>query len=253
MYGINDSDQMTGMSTYGDQVNPFGTPRAVAYTGGANGTYTDLGSLVPESQQYWPSGGGSIRVQGNGIAANGDIVGSMGFQNQGPYIPTGQHGFIYSAATGTVTDLNTLLDSSVPANWVITNATAIATITYRGHAGEEWIAADATPNGGTTSDAVLLTPTPYTAPLAGDANLDGTVDINDLTIVLTNFGKSGMAWNGGDFNGDGKVDVNDLTIVLSNFGATVGASSPATVPEPCTLGLLAAGVAGLLAFGWWKS
>ena len=28
--------------------------------------------------------------------------------------------------------------------------------------------------------------------LPGDANLDGRVDINDLTIVLTNFGQTGM-------------------------------------------------------------
>ena len=65
---------------------------------------------------------------------------------------------------------------------------------------------------------MLLTPTPYTAPLAGDANLDGKVDVNDLTVVLAHFGRSGMAWNEGDFNGDGRVNVNDLTILLSNFG-----------------------------------
>ena len=120
MYGINDSGQMTGMCTYGDGSNPFGTPRAGAYFGGLTGACTDLGSLVPKSQQYFPSNGGVISVQGNGIAANGDIVGSMGFQNEGPYIPAGQHGFIYSAANHTVTDVNTVLDSSVPANWVVT-------------------------------------------------------------------------------------------------------------------------------------
>ena len=251
MNAVNDSGQMTGMSTYGNGIDEFGVPRAGAYLSGAAGNCTDLGSLVPKSQQY-DTEVTTMLVQGNSIAANGNIVGSMGFQNEGPYIPTGQHGFIYSAASNTVTDLNTLLDSSVPANWVITSATAIATITYPGHVGEEWIAADATPDGGITTDAVLLTPTPYTAPLAGDANLDGTVDINDLTIVLTNFGRSGMAWNEGDFNGNGNVDVNDLTIVLSNYGATAGSPSPAAVPEPSALALLAAGAAALFAFGWWK-
>ena len=88
--------------------------------------------------------------------------------------------------------------------------------------------------------------------LAGDANLDGTVDINDLTIVLTNFGRSGMAWNEGDFNGNGNVDVNDLTIVLSNYGDTAGSPSAAAVPEPSALALLAASAAALFAFGWWK-
>ena len=35
----------------------------------------------------------------------------------------------------------------------------------------------------------------------GDANGDGQVDINDLTIVLSNFGKTGMAWGQGEFTG----------------------------------------------------
>ena len=69
--------------------------------------------------------------------------------------------------------------------------------------------------------------------LPGDANLDGKVDVNDLTIVLTNFGKTGgTSWGTGDFNGDGKVDVNDLTIVLSHFGQSAGASAAGLRP-PC--------------------
>ena len=41
------------------------------------------------------------------------------------------------------------------------------------------------------------------AALPGDANADGTVDISDLAIVLTNYDKTGMTWSQGDFNGDG--------------------------------------------------
>ena len=88
--------------------------------------------------------------------------------------------------------------------------------------------------------------------IPGDANLDGRVNINDLTIVLSNFGRTaGSSWSQGDFNGDGRVDVNDLTILLSNFDAGVGSSvgpSLGAVPEPTSLLLLAAGLAGLLAF-----
>ena len=85
--------------------------------------------------------------------------------------------------------------------------------------------------------AIILQPQ-----LPGDANGDGKVDINDLTIVLSNFGQTGMTWSTGDFNGDGKVDVNDLTILLSHFGQTAAASglaSPSAVPEPSTLALSA--------------
>ena len=54
--------------------------------------------------------------------------------------------------------------------------------------------------------------------IPGDANGDGQVDVNDLTIVLSHFGQTGMTWGQGEFTGDGTVDVNDLTIVLANFG-----------------------------------
>ena len=93
--------------------------------------------------------------------------------------------------------------------------------------------------------------------LLGDANYDGKVDINDLTIVLANFGQTGTTWSQGDFNADGKVDINDLTIVLANYGHSVGVSGAgiAAVPEPGTLALLAAGLVGLLASAWrrWRA
>jgi hypothetical protein len=85
--------------------------------------------------------------------------------------------------------------------------------------------------------------------LGGDANLDGRVDINDLTIVLTSYGMTGMTWSQGDFTGDGVVDINDLTIVLTSYNATAG-ERIAAVPEPCTLALLPAGAACLLALAW---
>ena len=95
-----------------------------------------------------------------------------------------------------------------------------------------------------------------TAILAGDANIDGRVDINDLTIVLGNYGQSGKSWSQGAMDGDptGTVDINDLTIVLGNYNVSVGSSAVglAAVPEPGSLLLLAAGVVGLLACAWRK-
>ena len=88
--------------------------------------------------------------------------------------------------------------------------------------------------------------------LPGDANGDGKVDINDLTIVLANYNQTGLSWAGGEFTGDGTVDINDLTIVLANYNMTYAASAGglAAVPEPSALLLIAAGLAGLSGYGW---
>ena len=88
--------------------------------------------------------------------------------------------------------------------------------------------------------------------LPGDANLDGRVDINDLTITLSNFGQTGMTWSQGNFTYDGRVNINDLTIVLTNFDRSLAApplaAGFASVPEPLTLVLLGITVLALLAF-----
>lgn len=57
----------------------------------------------------------------------------------------------------------------------------------------------------------------------GDLNGDGSVGLNDLTILLSRFGTPGGATAAdGDFDGDGDVDLQDLTFLLSNFGVTCG-------------------------------
>ena len=93
---------------------------------------------------------------------------------------------------------------------------------------------------------VASVPTGWVHPDPGDANGDGKVDINDLTIVLTNYDKTAMAWSQGDFTGSGTVDINDLTIVLANFGTTYGSTGIAAVPEPSSLLLIGLGVVCLV-------
>ena len=57
--------------------------------------------------------------------------------------------------------------------------------------------------------------------MPGDADLDGRVDVNDLTVVLADYGQTGV-WSQGNFiTGDSQVDINDLTIVLANYGQTI--------------------------------
>ncbi|MEQ9453602.1 MAG: hypothetical protein RLN76_03270 [Phycisphaeraceae bacterium] len=67
----------------------------------------------------------------------------------------------------------------------------------------------------------------------GDANLDGLVDLIDLSMLAANFGQFPRGWTEGDFDGSGEVTLSDLSILATNFGKTAGV----TVPEP-SLGLV---------------
>ncbi len=67
---------------------------------------------------------------------------------------------------------------------------------------------------------------------AGDANLDGKVDLTDFGVLKDGFGRDG-GWAAGDFDGNGKVDLADFGALKENFGFVRPAS--AAVPEPSTL------------------
>jgi hypothetical protein len=54
--------------------------------------------------------------------------------------------------------------------------------------------------------------------LAGDANLDGTVNLTDLLDLLNSYALSGRDWAEGDFNYDGTVNLTDLLTLLNSYG-----------------------------------
>ncbi len=74
--------------------------------------------------------------------------------------------------------------------------------------------------------------------LAGDANLDGSVDGEDFVIWNSHKFTSGNGWADGDFNGDSIVDGVDFTIWNSNKfqqgsgGNPYNYQPPVAVPEP---------------------
>jgi hypothetical protein len=98
--------------------------------------------------------------------------------------------------------------------------------------------------------------------LAGDANLDGLVNFNDLVAVVQNFNKPGTDWATGDFHFGTSTNFTDLVTVVQNFNKvlTFGSSSDGSLtvlplvgsnsvqlPEPSALALAAAGAGTLLA------
>ena len=59
--------------------------------------------------------------------------------------------------------------------------------------------------------------------LKADINGDGVVNIQDLVLVASNFGKTGE--NAADVNADGVVNIADLVLVAGALGATAAAPS----------------------------
>ena len=78
--------------------------------------------------------------------------------------------------------------------------------------------------------------------VSADVNGDGIVNIQDMVLVSSNFGKTGQ--NSGDVNGDGVVNISDLVLVAGAFGE--GAAAAPTLHLSDIEGLTAAEVQDLL-------
>jgi probable HAF family extracellular repeat protein len=194
------------------------------------GLITSLGSVFELSPQLGPETFTEDSEMQQTINASGQVV---GFEVVGGV----NHAAVWQ--NGTITDLNTLYAASLPSGFVLNTATAIDD--------QGDIAGYGTDSLSHIAQAFLLK-----AFLPGDANRDGKVDIGDLTIVLANYGRTGMGWSQGEFTGDGTVNINDLTIVLAHYGQSIGSSAAGlnAVPEPSMLAMFAAGLVGLLACAW---
>jgi hypothetical protein len=63
--------------------------------------------------------------------------------------------------------------------------------------------------------------------LAGDANHNGVVDVDDLGVLATHWQGTGKTFAHGDFDYNGTVDVNDLGILATNWQKSLLSGPPA--------------------------
>ena len=77
------------------------------------------------------------------------------------------------------------------------------------------------------SGSALTAQLPVIAGLEADANNDGVVDIQDLVLVASNYGKTGT--NSADINGDGVVNIDDLTTVAGALDSA--GTAPSAHPQ----------------------
>lgn len=100
-------------------------------------------------------------------------------------------------------------------------------------------------------DNVSLTIDRVLPSIAGDADLDGDVDLADLGALATHYGTTaGASWLMGNFDADNDVDLNDLGALATNYGFHSSSTltfeeayAIAFVPEPAGLSALVAIVA----------
>lgn len=96
--------------------------------------------------------------------------------------------------------------------------------------GESNVSSTAVTSTAPASAASTTGQTVYADPRA-DLNGDGVVDLDDLSEVTNNWGRTGTPGTvPGDVNGDGVVDLQDLSIVTNNWGLSV--APPPAPPAP---------------------
>lgn len=199
---LTDLGTLGGPYSYSRAINDAGQIAGTCYIDGGNyhpvvfsdGSIQDLGTL------------GGCCGDAFGINNFGDVVGEALTADDYYY-----HGFLYT--DGVMHDLNHYLrcaDLDWRIEWInsINDAGQMVGIAHR--------------RSDESTHAVLLTPSSEsTDPLPGDLNLDGVVSLNDVAILLSNYGiEFGATREQGDMDGDGDVDLADISAILSQYGAT---------------------------------
>jgi subtilisin family serine protease len=143
----------------------------------------------------------------------------------GPNIATSMPLLTWSPSSGAST-YNVLVDNDQTFASPEVNTTGIAATSYMvppgvlvNHTRYYWRVTAVGPGGSTLSTPSLRSFGVVVPACPGNANGDATVNFDDITSVLSNFGATGgPAYRPGDANGNGSVNFDDVTTVLSRFG-----------------------------------
>ena len=190
--------------------------RLTVLPGGGNAGTSDIASLAV-------SGDATIDLKDHSLVVRN---GNAGTWSGTAY--TGVSGLVQAGRNGGAWDGTDALITTMP-DAINTGGLTTLAIATAGQLGRATFAGQSV-----DGDDVLVM---YT--YAGDANLDGKINIDDYGRIDGNVGQSGIVfgWFNGDFNYDGKVNIDDYGIIDGNInrqGAPFSTASLdiAAVPEP---------------------
>jgi hypothetical protein len=224
-------------------------------TAAAGATLTKLGAGTAEVKNVRADGltisAGAVRITSNGSSTGTSNVKSLSVTGSGALDLTNNSMVVEYGGSSPRAAIEGLIKNGFALGaWTGAGITssAAAAATQTDHRTALGIVESSDINTGTFSSfrgqTVDLTSVLVRYTAAGDANIDGTVDLTDFTLLASNFNGTSKRWYNGDFDYNGTVDLTDFTILASNFNYTLPSDAAAplgsVVPEPHALALVAA-------------
>jgi hypothetical protein len=203
---------------FGDSlnINAGGTGSAVRLLGGDRIAYlyvqnggtlqVPAGALLDVTNTYLVQAGGVIDMGGAMIVRSG----SSQYDAIGASIGDGYASGSWNGTSTTAGVINSSLAHSSAIKDSVGYALAGNLLNISGSQTGSW-------QGQTINPGDVLVKYTY----AGDANLDGRINIDDYGRIDSNVGRSGtvFGWYNGDFNFDAKINIDDYGIIDSGIGA----------------------------------
>jgi hypothetical protein len=222
------------------------------------GAVTGLGSITVSGgnmvatsiqQPVVTVSGGTVQVAPNGTAAGTSRINTLGISGSGRFDLTNNALVVDYTGASPLADVRADIASAYAAGaWTgpgLTSTSANNSTHGVGYAEASSLTTVPEIFGTVDADAVLARYTRY-----GDADLNGTVNLQDFNRLAANFGSNSATWDQGDFNYDSTVNLSDFNRLAANFGQTAAGTSvtpedwanlASAIPEPSSVALLGFG------------